>query len=80
MRLREITLGLTLICMVGLSPLAAQEVEIAASVAFTEGPAVDREGNVYFTEIMSQRIMKLGADGLLTTLSRAEQCGQWSAD
>lgn len=67
MRLQEITLGLTLICAVGLSPLAAQEVEIAASVAFTEGPAVDREGNVYFTEIMSQRIMKFGSDGLLST-------------
>jgi len=45
----------------------AQEVEIAASVTFTEGPAVDREGNVYFTEIMSQRIMKLGIDGVVST-------------
>ena len=63
------TLGIIgyLIFLTYVSPLAAQEVEIAASVAFTEGPAVDREGNVYFTEIMSQRIMKLGTDGLLTT-------------
>jgi len=42
-------------------------VEIATAVAFTEGPAVDREGNVYFSEIMSQRIMKLGKDGVLST-------------
>lgn len=54
------------ICVVRLWP-SAQEIEIAASVAFTEGPTVDREGNVYFTEIMSQRIMKLSADGMLTT-------------
>ena len=36
-------------------------------MAFTEGPAVDREGNVYFTDIINQRIMKLGLDGLLST-------------
>jgi len=42
-------------------------VEIATAVAFTEGPAVDREGNVYFSEIMSQRIMKLGQNGVLST-------------
>jgi len=56
-----------LLCLVMLFPAAAQEVEIAASVAFTEGPTVDREGNVYFTEIMSQRIMKLGTDGVVST-------------
>lgn len=47
--------------------LAGQEVEIAAAVSFTEGPTVDREGNVYFTDIVSQRIMKLGVDGLVST-------------
>jgi gluconolactonase len=36
-------------------------------VAFTEGPAVDRDGNVYFTELVGQRIMKLSAKGLLST-------------
>ena len=45
----------------------AQQPEIAATVAFTEGPAVDREGNVYFTDIINQRIMKLGTDGVLST-------------
>jgi gluconolactonase len=51
----------------GFSQAAQEEVEIAASVAFTEGPTVDREGNVYFTEIISERIMKLGIDGVIST-------------
>jgi hypothetical protein len=56
------------VCFVLLWPSAAQEeIEIVASVAFTEGPTVDREGNVYFTEIMSQRILKLGIDGVVST-------------
>ena len=55
------------LCLILLFPAAAQEVEIATAVAFTEGPTVDREGNVYFSEIMSQRIMKLGKDGVLST-------------
>ena len=44
----------------------AQQLETAATLAFTEGPAVDRDGNVYFTDIISQRIMKLGTDGALS--------------
>jgi gluconolactonase len=47
--------------------VAAQELEVPAAVAFTEGPAADQEGNVYFTDIVNQRIMKLRADGVLTT-------------
>jgi gluconolactonase len=46
---------------------AAQSPEIATAVAFTEGPAVDRDGNVYFTEMVAQRIMKLSANGVLST-------------
>ena len=34
------------------------EVKVAAITAFTEGPAVDREGNIYFTETRTNRIMK----------------------
>lgn len=47
-------------------PAGAQQVDIAATVAFTEGPTVDRDGTVYFTDIVSQRIMKLGPDGALS--------------
>jgi gluconolactonase len=46
--------------------LLGQEAEVAAITAFTEGPAVDRQGNVYFTETTFQRIMKLAPDGKLT--------------
>src|ERR671919_708962 len=44
----------------------AAEPEVAVIVAFTEGPASDSEGNVYFTETTFQRIMKLAKDGTLT--------------
>ena len=57
------------IALIGVVPrlLAAQQPEIATTVAFTEGPAVDRDGNVYFTEMVSLRIMKLTAQGVLST-------------
>jgi gluconolactonase len=45
---------------------AAQQPEIAATVAFTEGPTVDRDGNVYFTEMVFERIMKLTPKGVLS--------------
>jgi gluconolactonase len=48
-------------------PAAAQQPEVATSVAFTEGPTADQAGNVYFTDIINQRIMRLGADGALST-------------
>jgi len=44
----------------------AQQPEIATAVAFTEGPAVDRDGNVYFSEMVFQRIMKLTPAGVLS--------------
>jgi gluconolactonase len=44
----------------------AQDVEVATTVAFTEGPTVAPDGSVYFTDIINQRIMKLGADGRLS--------------
>ena len=48
------------------SAAAAQQPEIATAMAFTEGPTVDRDGNVYFTELVFQRIMKLDPKGVLT--------------
>ncbi len=42
------------------------QAEIATIVSFLEGPTVDLEGNVYFTETVSKRIMKLAADGALS--------------
>ena len=59
---------LVLSCLL-VSPAVAQEpeVEIATIVAFTEGPTVDAEGNVFFTETRSSRIMKLLTNGDLVT-------------
>jgi gluconolactonase len=54
-----------LLCLTATSA-AEPELRTAASLAFTEGPTVDREGNVYFTEIRFNRIMKLTPGGDLT--------------
>ncbi len=48
-------------------PVAGQQPEIAATVSFTEGPAADAVGNVYFTDIVSQRILRISPDGVLST-------------
>jgi gluconolactonase len=55
------------ICLTLPNAAAGQQPEIATTVAFTEGPTVDRDGNVYFTDIINQRILKLSADGVLST-------------
>ena len=36
---------------------------VSQGYKFTEGPAVDREGNVFFTDIPNNRIHKIGTDG-----------------
>jgi gluconolactonase len=64
--LRSLAKTIVVACLTLPCSTAAQQPGIAAAVAFTEGPAVDREGNVYFTDIINQRIMKLGLDGLLS--------------
>jgi gluconolactonase len=45
---------------------AARDVTVATSVAFTEGPTVDAEGNLYFTDTVNSRIFKLTPDGTQT--------------
>lgn len=44
----------------------ARTAAVATSVAFTEGPTVDNEGNVYFTDTENSRILKLSPDGVRT--------------
>lgn len=39
---------------------------LANDFAFTEGPAADRDGNVYFTDQPNDRIVRFGTDGKLT--------------
>jgi gluconolactonase len=64
---RSIASTAILAASIGLAaPSARQQVEVATTVAFTEGPTVDRDGNVYFTDIINQRIMKLSAAGKLS--------------
>ncbi len=62
-----LTRTIVLVCLAMPKAAAAQQPEIATMVAFTEGPAADRDGNVFFTDIINQRIMKLGKDGVLST-------------
>lgn len=45
----------------------AQVVRLAGDFKFTEGPAVDREGNVFFTDQPNDRIMKWSVEGKLST-------------
>src|SRR5437868_1181884 len=44
----------------------------ATSVAFLEGPAADAQGNVFFTDIFNNRIMRLD--------SRSGETSVWRAD
>ena len=64
--MRQAVFAIALCGMLGLAPVAGQQPEIATTVAFTEGPVVDREGNVYFTELVFQRIVKLDSKGVLS--------------
>src|SRR5947208_15105687 len=66
-RLEGLAGAIALVCVADAALAVAQQAEIATAVAFTEGPAVDRDGNVYFTEMVFQRIMKLTANGVLST-------------
>lgn len=66
-RMTVLATAITLIGVVVPMPAVAQAPEIATAVAFTEGPTVDRDGNVYFTEMVSQRILKVSANGVLST-------------
>ncbi len=45
----------------------AEVVKLADGFKFTEGPAVDREGNVYFTDQPNNKILKWSVDGKLST-------------
>ncbi len=46
----------------------AKASKLAGEFAFTEGPAVDTDGNVVFSDIPNDRILKWSTNGKLTTL------------
>lgn len=59
------------------SPVVAADAKLeklAGGFAFTEGPASDAEGNIYFTDQPHDRIHKWSVDGKLTTFM--EPCGR----
>ena len=47
-------------------PQGSAEATIATSLAFTEGPAVDANGDLYFSDILNNRIMRLTTVGELS--------------
>jgi gluconolactonase len=51
---------------IGALSAIAQDVQIATAVSMLEGPTVDRDGAVYFTDIITQRIMKFTPAGVLS--------------
>ena len=48
--------------------------KLAGDFTFTEGPACDREGNVFFTDQPNDRILKWSIDGKLSTFM--QPCGR----
>lgn len=68
----------SLVCFAGSMSVAAADApgvraagakleKLSGEFAFTEGPACDAEGNVYFTDQPNDRILKWSTDGKLTT-------------
>lgn len=51
----------------GLFEPGAKPTKVADGFGFAEGPTADKDGNVYFTDQPSDRILKWSADGKLTT-------------
>lgn len=73
---------LTLVAMIALGPAAvcAQDMDlsgvlipgeewqlVASGYKFTEGPAVDSQGQVFFTDVPGNRIERIGLDGQVST-------------
>jgi gluconolactonase len=76
MKCFPVIIGLLLILQAGLNAQSenhlilpgAQLVKVASGYKFTEGPAADRAGNVYFTDQPNDRILKWSVtDGSVTT-------------
>ena len=80
MRTAKMALGICILGMVsmasvgkaqGLADLVAEGAtltKLAGDFRFTEGPAVDRAGNLYFSDIPNEKIHKWSVDGKLSTV------------
>lgn len=49
------------------SPSSFRPVQAAVTVAFTEGPTVDADGNVFFTDLDNNRILRMTPNGEVST-------------
>lgn len=49
-----------------LQPGRAQQVTAVTTMAWAEGPTADAAGNVYFSDVRSNRIMRFASDGVLS--------------
>lgn len=58
----------------GVTAPDAKVEKLAGDFAFTEGPAADAQGNVYFTDQPNDRILKWSVDGKLSTF--LSPCGR----
>jgi gluconolactonase len=76
---------ITLFCIIIYYPAAGQKhksvvapgakpEKLAGGFSFTEGPAVDGQGNVYFTDQPNNKILKWSIDGKLTIF--CDHCGR----
>src|SRR5262245_41154428 len=54
-----------MIAAIGAISAIAKDVQVATAVSMPEGPTVDRDGTVYFSDIITQRIMKFTLSGAL---------------
>lgn len=60
--------GLMVLLSVAAAGCGKEKVEkLAGGFRFTEGPAADAEGNIFFTDIPNNRIHKWSLDGVLST-------------
>ena len=70
-RIVAVACAITLVAAVaaaqGVVAPGATAVKLAGDFKFTEGPAVDAAGNVYFTDQPNDRIMKWSTEGALST-------------
>ena len=70
------------VLLLGATPASAEEVinvsagvkKVADGCKFTEGPAIDAKGNLFFSDGANDRIMRLSADGKLSVFRKP--CGK----
>lgn len=79
--LKSASLLFALLCSTGLSAAESKIIapgatlhKLGDSFSFTEGPASDKDGNVFFTDQPNDRIMKWSTDGKFSTFM--QPCGR----